>query len=94
MKDELEQLMSAATGRADYAEARHVASNVERITTRNGAVDEVDRSESAGAGKEPRVPRRIVWVSLMGATLTVRVDRLRGNGGPKENDTKCRGACS
>src|SRR4051812_2680308 len=55
MKDELEQLMSGATGRADYAEVRHVASNVERITTRNGAVDEVDRSESAGAGVRVRV---------------------------------------
>src|SRR3954447_2565927 len=55
MKDELEQLMSAATGRADYAGVRHVASNVERITTRNGAVDEVDRSESAGPGARVRV---------------------------------------
>jgi TldD protein len=55
MKDELEDLMGAATARADYAEARHVAGVSERISTRNGAVDEVDRAESEGVGVRVRV---------------------------------------
>jgi TldD protein len=55
MKDQLEDLMSAATGRADYAEVRHVATHAEHIGTRNGAVNEVERSESEGAGVRVRV---------------------------------------
>ncbi|MEA2431743.1 MAG: TldD protein, partial [Thermoleophilaceae bacterium] len=55
MKDELEDLMGAATARADYADVRHVATNLERISTRNGAVDEVERSESEGVGVRVRV---------------------------------------
>jgi TldD protein len=55
MRDELEHLMGAATARADYADARHVATNSERIATRNGAVDEVERSESEGVGVRVRV---------------------------------------
>ncbi|MEA2467076.1 MAG: TldD protein, partial [Thermoleophilaceae bacterium] len=55
MKDELEDLMGAATARADYADVRHVATNLEQISTRNGAVDEVERSESEGVGVRVRV---------------------------------------
>jgi TldD protein len=55
MKDELEHLMGAATARADYADARHVATNTERVATRNGAVDEVERAESEGVGVRVRV---------------------------------------
>jgi TldD protein len=54
MRDELEDLMGAAAGRADYADVRHVATNSERISTRNGAVNEVERSESEGAGVRVR----------------------------------------
>jgi TldD protein len=55
MKDLLEDLMGAAAGRADYADARHVHTRQESISTRNGAVDEVDGSETEGAGIRVRV---------------------------------------
>src|SRR5436305_2790455 len=55
MKDVLEDLMAAAPGRADYAEVRHVRTRIEEIATRNGAVDEVEGSESEGAGVRARV---------------------------------------
>jgi TldD protein len=55
MRDTLEELMSAATARADYAEARHVATRAETIATRNGVADDVDGSESEGVGVRVRV---------------------------------------
>jgi TldD protein len=55
MKDELEDLMQAATTRSDYADVRHVATRTERLSTRNGAVDDVERAESAGVGVRVRV---------------------------------------
>ena len=55
MRDELQDLMGAATARADYAEARHVRAREEAISTRNGAIDEVEGSESEGVGIRVRV---------------------------------------
>ena len=55
MRDTLEELMGAASGRADYAEARHVATRAESLATRNGLVDEVEHSESEGVGVRVRV---------------------------------------
>jgi TldD protein len=55
MRDELEDLMGAAAQRADYADARHVRTREEEISTRNGAVDEVDTAESEGVGIRVRV---------------------------------------
>jgi TldD protein len=55
MKDDLEELMGAARARADYADVRHVATRTEQISTRNGAVDEVERLESEGVGVRVRV---------------------------------------
>jgi TldD protein len=55
MKDRLEDLMGAATARADYADVRHVHTRTESITTRNGAVHEVEGAESEGAGVRVRV---------------------------------------
>jgi TldD protein len=54
MKEILEDLMDAARGRADYADVRHVHTRHESISTRNGAVDEVESSESAGIGVRVR----------------------------------------
>src|SRR4051794_41170599 len=54
MKDLLEDLMGAVAGRADYAEARHVHTRSESISTRNGAVDDVDGGESEGVGVRVR----------------------------------------
>jgi TldD protein len=59
MKDILEDLMGAVGGRADYADARHVHTRHESISTRNGAVDEVEGSESEGVGV--RVRSRGAW---------------------------------
>src|SRR5436305_8349830 len=47
--------MDSATLRADYADARHVHSRAESISTRNGVVDEVERGESEGVGVRVRV---------------------------------------
>jgi TldD protein len=55
MKDLLEDLMGAATARVDYADARHVVTRSERIATRKGVVDEVERDESEGVGVRVRV---------------------------------------
>lgn len=54
MKDMLEDLMGSVGARADYAEARHVHTRVESISTRNGAVDDVDGGESEGVGVRVR----------------------------------------
>ncbi len=48
-------LMDSAAGRADYADARLVHSDVERISTRNGAIDELDHTEEEGLGVRVRV---------------------------------------
>src|SRR5918992_5731602 len=53
--DLLTDLIDAARGRADYADARHVRSRVERISTRNGEVDSVDRGDEEGVGIRVRV---------------------------------------
>jgi TldD protein len=55
MKDTLEDLMGSATARADYADVRHVHTRTETISTRNGAVDEVEDAVSEGAGVRVRV---------------------------------------
>ncbi len=47
--------MAAAGGRADYADARHVHTRTERISTRNGRLDEMERHESEGIGVRVRV---------------------------------------
>jgi TldD protein len=54
MKDMLEHLMATVEGRADYAEARHVHTRSEAVSTRNGAVDDVDAGESEGVGVRVR----------------------------------------
>jgi TldD protein len=55
MKELLEELMDAASSRADYADVRHVRSRSESLATRNGAVDEVESSEAEGVGVRVRV---------------------------------------
>ena len=47
--------MDAAARRADYADARFVSTRVERLSTRNGALDMLDSDESAGIGVRVRV---------------------------------------
>ena len=55
MRELLEELMDTASARADYADVRHVRSRAEALSTRNGAVDEMDSTESDGVGVRVRV---------------------------------------
>jgi predicted Zn-dependent protease len=45
MRQILADLMDAAAGLADYADVRHVRSESEDVSTRNGRVDLVRRDE-------------------------------------------------
>src|SRR5215208_2641918 len=47
--------MDSAGARAGYADARFVRSRVERLSTRNGALDQLDSHESEGIGIRVRV---------------------------------------
>src|SRR5215210_6517354 len=47
--------MDAARARAGYADARFVRSRVERLSTRNGRLDQLDSDESEGIGIRVRV---------------------------------------
>jgi TldD protein len=51
----LSDLIDAAGRRADYADARHVRSRSERISTRNGEVDSVERADDEGVGVRVRM---------------------------------------
>jgi len=47
--------MDSAALRADYADARFVRTNAERLSTRNGAIDQLDSHESEGIGVRVRL---------------------------------------
>jgi TldD protein len=51
----LADLMDAASGRADYADVRHVTSASEGMSTRNGRVDMVRHDSDAGFGVRVRI---------------------------------------
>jgi TldD protein len=55
MRQILADLMDAAAGLADYADVRHVRSESEDVSTRNGRVDLVRRDEEEGFGVRVRV---------------------------------------
>jgi TldD protein len=55
VRDLLRDLMDAASGRVDYADARFVSTRSERLGTRNGDVDRVETDESEGIGVRVRV---------------------------------------
>jgi TldD protein len=55
MEELLGDLMVAAAGRVEYADARHVRSRAERVGMRNGAVDRLDRAEEEGFGVRVRI---------------------------------------
>ena len=54
MRELLSDLMDAAARRAEYADARFVHTRVERLSTRNGAVDQLDSIEEEGIGVRVR----------------------------------------
>jgi TldD protein len=55
VKDLLGDLIESARARAGYADARFVRSRVERLSTRNGRLDQLDSDESEGIGVRVRV---------------------------------------
>ena len=55
MRDLLTDLVQAAAGRADYADARWVHSRRERLATRSGRLDEVERGDEEGFGVRVRI---------------------------------------
>ena len=55
MRGLLTELMDSARARAGYADARFVRSRVERLSTRNGRLDQLDSRESEGIGIRVRV---------------------------------------
>jgi TldD protein len=59
MRDVLRDLMDSAAVRAQYADARFVRTRAERLSTRNGALDQLDWHESEGVGV--RVRMRGAW---------------------------------
>ena len=54
MRELLSDLMDAAAKRAEYADARFVHTCVERLSTRNGAIDRLDSIEEEGIGVRVR----------------------------------------
>jgi TldD protein len=55
MRELLRDLMDSAARDADYADVRFVRTRFERLTTRNGIVDQLVTSESEGVGVRVRV---------------------------------------
>jgi TldD protein len=55
MKELLQDLMDSAGRRAEYADARFVRTRAEKLSTRNGALDQLDSHESEGVGVRVRV---------------------------------------
>jgi TldD protein len=55
VQDLLVELMDSAQARAGYADARFVHSRVERLSTRNGRLDQLDSDDSEGIGIRVRV---------------------------------------
>ncbi|MBD0282610.1 MAG: TldD/PmbA family protein, partial [Thermoleophilaceae bacterium] len=55
MRDLLSDLMDSAARRAEYADARFVRTRAERLSTRNGGIDQLDRDESEGIGVRVRI---------------------------------------
>lgn len=55
MEDLLADLMDAAARRSDYADVRFVRAQSELLSTRNGGLDELERSDEEGFGVRVRV---------------------------------------
>ena len=79
MRGLLTELMDSARARAGYADARFVRSRVERLSTRNGRLDQLDSRESEGIGIRVRVRGR---VGLRGGARH-RPRRRRGGAGAR-----------
>ena len=67
MRDVLENLMDSAGRRAQYADARFVRTRSERLSTRNGALDQLDSHESEGIGVRVRLRGAWGFAAVRGA---------------------------
>jgi TldD protein len=87
----LEDLMDSAARHADYADARFVYTRAERLSTRNGQLDQLDSSESEGIGVRVRLGRTWGFAAVDGTdradaeaalsrALSVAAAQPRGNG--------------
>jgi len=68
VRELLERLIDAATGRADYIDARHLRARRERLAVRNGAVHEVLSSESEGVGVRVRIGGAWAFATARGSS--------------------------
>src|SRR3954451_8771421 len=59
--------MDSARARAGYADARFVRSRVERLSTRNGRLDQLDSDEAEGIGIRVRVRGAWGFAAVRGA---------------------------
>jgi TldD protein len=73
----LADVMEAAARHADYADARHVLSRTERISTRNGAVARFEQGEDEGVGVRVRVHGAWGFAAARGADRTAVEAALR-----------------
>jgi TldD protein len=67
VRDVLENLMDSAGRRAHYADARFVRTRSERLSTRNGALDQLDSHESEGIGVRVRLGGAWGFAAVRGA---------------------------
>jgi TldD protein len=67
VRDVLENLMDSAGRRAEYADARFVRTRSERLSTRNGVLDQLDAHESEGIGVRVRLRGAWGFAAVRGA---------------------------
>src|SRR5882724_10212463 len=77
MRDLLPALMDSAARHAEYADARHVISVAEAVSTRNGELDEVERDEEEGVGVRVRVGGAWGFAATRETTRQAVEDALR-----------------
>jgi TldD protein len=77
VRDLLEDLIDSAKARAGYADARLVRSRVERLSTRNGRLDQLDSDESEGIGIRVRVNGAWGFAATRGTGREDAEDALR-----------------
>ncbi len=76
MRDLLRDLMDSATGRADYADVRHVRIRQEAVAMRNGELDELDAHEEEGFGVRVRLGGSWGFAAARGSERTAAEEAL------------------
>ncbi len=76
MRELLQDLVGAASGRVSYADARHVRTLVERVSLRNGEPVLLDRREEDGIGVRVRVNRAWGFAAARGSSRKAGEDAL------------------